>query len=96
MKNSPQRTQRSVIFYLAVRGRQIKSPLRVDNVHLFYLTIPLNAAEPIAEGLPAKTLAQAGVRLVIQSPLAIGSQKRTSLCGLCASAVNLVSLPPPI
>ena len=33
---------------------------------------------------------------VIQSPLTVGSQRKISLCDLCAFAVNLVLKEPPI
>jgi len=69
-------------FYLAVGGRQIKSP--PGGVWNAYMRSILNRL------LAAQTLAQQaeGMRLVIQSPPAIGSQEKTSLCDPCVSAVK--------
>jgi hypothetical protein len=74
------RTQRSHFLFVPVQPEQIKSPLSRQNTDLLQFRSHQLQPRSIPEGLS----------LVIQSPLAIGSQKKISLRVLCASAVNLV------
>ena len=85
---SPQRRQgrRELIFYLAVRGRQIKSSLSRQYTDLL---------QSHSHQLQPKSIPE-GMSFVIRSPLTVGSQREISLCDLCAFAVNLVLKEPPI
>jgi hypothetical protein len=75
------------IFYLAVRGRQTKSSLWCQNLH----SSQCHGYKHNPNWFPKACLPQAGMSLVIQSPLTIGLQTQKSLCDLCGFAVNLDS-----
>ena len=80
---SPQsrKERQEVIFlFVPVQPEQIKSLFLRQKRPLLQPESGRTQSESIPEGLS----------LVIQSPLAIGSQKKISLRVLCASAVNLV------
>ena len=80
------RTQRSHFLFVPVQPEQAKSPLSLQNTDLLQSHSHQLQPDSIPEGMS----------FVIQSPLTVGSQRKISLCDLCAFAVNLVLKEPPI
>ena len=80
------RTQRTHFLFVPVQPEQIKSPLSRQNTDLL---------QSHSHQLQPKSIPK-GMSFVIRSPLTIGSQRKISLCDLCAFAVNLVLKEPPI
>jgi hypothetical protein len=80
---SPQsRKERQEVIFLFV-------PVQPEQIKSFFLRQKKPLLQPESGRTQSESIPE-GLSLVIQLPLAIGSQKKISLCVLCASAVNLV------